>query len=359
MPTPVFANHHLVPDPHVLLAAGVRIGIAGSDKISGTGFLVSDRKIVTCYHVVRGQPDSALKFDKVEGGQTATVAKIDSDEVLDCAVLTLKEPLKCTPLALATEESPDLGEWNSFGFPSFSQHGYDCAGKLRDRKAVDDTGVPSLQLYCVDLAAGEGQPFNGLSGAPVVSGGVVVGHVRKGISDKRFLPTGPAASGPRPEWSAVGGIIYATPVFAALKLLGLDTTVVTKAEKRIQRSVSEEKRRTDDFIKSLGGDLDAIEDYAKQCIKWRYVYGLLKIRDHQLKMSDKKGGEQFALALAQLGHAFYMVNDPQAANTWSNAQAIFESMFPARLESFHKERVTAMSRPPGWLLAPWDAKHNY
>ena len=334
------------------------VRIDGSNGPIGTGFLVSDRQIVTCYHVVRGRENSTLKFYQKGGGQSAEVAKmtqisaivaeIKFDETLDCAILALEKPLSLTPLTLSTGEYPESSEWSSFGFPSFQQFGFDCKGEFRNRKAVDDKGVAALQLYCVDLAAGEGQPLNGLSGAPIVCGGVVVGHVRKGISDKRFLPTNPAAEG---EYSAVGGIIYAAPVFAALKLLGRDTAMA--AENLIKKSVSEEARRTDKIIKGLGGDLHAIDDYADQCIRWRYVYGLLKVREHQLTVSLEKGIEQYAWALAQQGHAFYMVNDPQAEQTWSNAEAIFkQSNSSSDLEHFQKGKETTKSLTRGWLLPP-------
>lgn len=75
--------------------------------------------------------------------------------------------------------------WLTFGYPeSMGPHGLVLAGVVRDPRGKDDQGIEAVQLFCEDAAAARGALLGGASGAPVLSGGRLIGHVRRVSPDE-------------------------------------------------------------------------------------------------------------------------------------------------------------------------------
>ncbi len=171
--------------------------VFGSDGVvAGAGFLVADRLVCTCAHVVQesggGRPEGpvSVDFPLLTGADAGApvVAEVESWRPEDdVAVLRLAEAVDGTePLPFVDGTGDEWGgEIRAFGFPEDAPRGVNATGVLRGRQRVD-----RLQL---DLAA-HGVPIGrGFSGAAVwdVTGGAVVGMLvtrgRYGISGTAYL----------------------------------------------------------------------------------------------------------------------------------------------------------------------------
>lgn len=178
--------------------------ISGTER--GTGYLVDERHVVTCEHVVRGGGAVTVKLgDRTfKVNEPATV--IDTDA--DCAVVELTEPAAgITPLNIAA--APTALEWLAYGFPGLAgEIGLPLNGTIQDPQGMDVLRRPALVLYSDQAAAGQGPPLGGFSGSPVMVGGVVVGHLKRVLSSKDRPG--------RPEL----GYLFATPGSEILRVLG-------------------------------------------------------------------------------------------------------------------------------------------
>ncbi|MFM9607316.1 nSTAND1 domain-containing NTPase [Streptomyces niveiscabiei] len=171
--------------------------VLGPDgAVTGAGFLVGDRLVCTCAHVVQepdgGRPQRSVSVDfpllAGAGACTPVTAEVESWRPEDdIAILRLHAPVDGTePLPLVTDESDEWGgEVRSFGFPVDAPRGVNATGVLRGRQRAD-----RLQL---DLAA-HGVPITqGFSGAAVwdVRRDAVVGMLvtrgRRGLSGTAYL----------------------------------------------------------------------------------------------------------------------------------------------------------------------------
>lgn len=134
----------------------------------GTGWLVSDRHLVTNEHVIRGAAanDVSVHFSD---GITINAQSIIFDALTDIAVITLAEPVSYSPLKIE-EELPEVGtRVCAWGFPL----GYNgpppilSVGYLAGFNVHKPQGATSLQRRIVLNAA-----LNpGNSGGPVLSWG--------------------------------------------------------------------------------------------------------------------------------------------------------------------------------------------
>ncbi|MFI5799021.1 trypsin-like peptidase domain-containing protein [Streptomyces sp. NPDC051677] len=171
--------------------------VLGPDgSVAGAGFLIGDRLVCTCAHVVQeregGRPRGPVTVDfpllAGAGACPPVTAGVESWRPEDdIAILRLDTPVDGTePLPLVTDGSDEWGgEVRSFGFPLDAPRGVNATGVLRGRQRAD-----RLQL---DLAA-HGVPITqGFSGAAVwdVRGGAVVGMLvtrgRYGLSGTAYL----------------------------------------------------------------------------------------------------------------------------------------------------------------------------
>ncbi len=178
------------------------------DKLLGTAFAVSRDLAVTAFHCVgdrrRGILHSTLVQLLFAGGQRIDVDVRPGSAEADFVLLALRQPLPddLDPLALSANVMVDT-PWTATGFPVAvrgTEH-TTVGGKVRDPHGRLRGGIPALELFCDEAAAGRPLPLGGLSGAPVVAvpSGEVLGLVR-------WNPTAPEA----PDL-ALGGQVFACP----------------------------------------------------------------------------------------------------------------------------------------------------
>jgi Trypsin-like peptidase domain len=178
-------------------------------RTGGTAFAVSDRLVLTAFHVVGDRvtgtvthPDVQLLFG---GGSVAASVDSSSDPDSDAALLHLHEalPAGSTPIRLTSEVGRD--PWFSRGFPVDDPT---ATGLTVDGNVVDpdqrqpQTGSSVIALYCRQAAAGSPQRLTGFSGAPVL-----IGELASAVGLIRWNPTNPSQPG-----IAAGGTVYACPV---------------------------------------------------------------------------------------------------------------------------------------------------
>lgn len=152
----------------------------------GTGYLIRHDQMITCAHVVssvgiggRVQAQFADPVQVVE----ATVERID--EVADWALLRLPTPLRSIPLLPSLGQAVTDSRWLAFGYPALAgTHGLVLGGVVRDSSGKDSRGRLAVQLFCDEAAAAQGAVLGGASGSPVISGGQVIGHLRRVIPDE-------------------------------------------------------------------------------------------------------------------------------------------------------------------------------
>lgn len=177
-------------DPELDRAAIARIDIldaTGASISRGTGTLVAPGLVVTALHVVAFRKSETLTPKGASIRLTfpgfTTVGAIVSDgwdAKDDWALIELAQeaPMKPMPLAALTESSR---EWQSYGYPDAQQ---------ADGMLVNGTvalcegqfeGVPAHQLYCNQAASGGGGMVKGLSGAPVIIDGKLIGIMRSAL----------------------------------------------------------------------------------------------------------------------------------------------------------------------------------
>jgi len=179
------------------------------DRKSGTGYVVAPGIVATCHHVVRdmleGEP-LVLRFDD---GREATATRLPlNDPELDSALLSFKRD-DGLPAALALGgECTWKANFDSWGFSTYaSGQGLSLRGIVGRALMTDDQGRHSIELDCDQAAAANGTPMHGFSGSPVVVDGLVIGHVKRFLSD------------PADKLRPAFGKIYATPSSSVHALL--------------------------------------------------------------------------------------------------------------------------------------------
>lgn len=225
---PITPRAELLPAASSLRTAVARVTCDGG--VRGTAFLIDPQHALTALHVVgdrRARPPllySGVQLDFSGQLITATVVTGGYDPEADWALLRLQTPPRdaaggpLTPLPLDELAEADLQQaeqaaaglaFRSRGFPDANpDDGLDVGGQVRTTLGQVD-GIRALQLFSHEAAAGTGAPVSGLSGAPVLVAGAVVGLLRTAILDG--------------EGRAMAGTLFACPagtVLAALQRLG-------------------------------------------------------------------------------------------------------------------------------------------
>ena len=149
----------------------------------GTGYLVSWRFLLTCWHVVRESPSGPIRVHL--GQRTQEARLVRSDPAHDLALLALDEPVaELAPLPLADEVPQRGAEWESYGFPAaMLRSGILLTGVVQDVHGQDLGERPALVLQSSQVTAGA--ELQGFSGSPVVSGGRVIGQLRQIVPDRQ------------------------------------------------------------------------------------------------------------------------------------------------------------------------------
>ena len=156
-----------------LNSAVVRIRAADS-QVVGAGFLVAERQVLTCAHVVAqalGLPDSALEMPQAEAhldfplvapGRILTARVIHWQLESDVAGLELdvEPPTGTQPTRLVTANDLWAHAFRAFGFPAGYDNGVWTSGRMLGREAtgwvqIEDVKEPGYWV----------QP--GFSGTPV------------------------------------------------------------------------------------------------------------------------------------------------------------------------------------------------
>lgn len=171
----------------------------------GTGFLVTERLVLTALHVVANRRSETLEPYPGEivlefpGHRTkARIYETFFDRQADWILLRCVDPPRATPIPLAYLDESQK-EWETFGFPDANpRDGMVQTGSVENINA-DLEGVPVYQLFSKQAGAGDGAPVKGLSGAPVIINDAVVGVLRFALMK---------------EGRTVAGTVYACPVTA-------------------------------------------------------------------------------------------------------------------------------------------------
>lgn len=158
--------------------------LAGS--LQGTGYLIRPGRLATCAHVVRevgiGGTVEAVFYDSASAIY-ATVEQIDDEQ--DWALLHLPQPVSDRPPIPSMSEARADSRWVAFGFPSAAgSQGIALGGVVRDNRGKVQSGDSAIQLFCEEAAAARGALLHGASGAPVISSGHVIGHLRRILPDE-------------------------------------------------------------------------------------------------------------------------------------------------------------------------------
>jgi hypothetical protein len=197
----------------------------------GTGFLVGQNQIATCFHVVSPTSEGgtlSVVFEEME--VSAKIYKTNEPE--DCAVLEIsKSPSGTTPLPLGGV-CGWKAEWDGYGFPVVAQDaGIFLDGIVSDPKGKDDKKRPSIHLWSRQVGSGMGTPLGGFSGSPVIIKGLVVGQLR------RIIPIQQGVGQPLPAL----GMVYATPAGPIASLVGAKVAC-TGAPQEIESRVTSADR---------------------------------------------------------------------------------------------------------------------
>jgi hypothetical protein len=177
----------------------------------GTGYLVGELRIATCWHVVKGlAPGSVVKAQFGASTAPRVAAKVAAVErEADCALLELAEPLPgVEPLGLRAG-APLRAECLAYGFPAFADAiGVVLHGTITDNDAEIPGGLRGVAVFSPMLGSHPPASMGGLSGSPLLVGGAVAGHFSSVLGSEDAMK--------QPHL----GYGYAVPSAGMLSLLG-------------------------------------------------------------------------------------------------------------------------------------------
>jgi hypothetical protein len=227
-----------------ILGAIARV-VSEEGAANGTASLVGKNLVLTALHVVADRTAEDPAFFpapiriRFRGGFETTATKVAFDRLEDWVLLacTSPTPESIAPLPLGTINR-DGDEWKSYGFPITTEYSpdSDAAGRQTNAKAdglvirgtvrarhgklvVEGHDVPAYQLHCDEVASGQGLRASGLSGAPVIVNGSLVGMLRWS---------------PLEDYRAEGGTLYACPA----------TSIVAKCRHQFPAPLKNVSRRS-------------------------------------------------------------------------------------------------------------------
>lgn len=184
----------------------------GDDGSIGSGYLVAPGHAATAAHVLASRTVGE-SFEVLVGWppyrRPATATLLGVDKVADAAVLGVTGCGDIEPLPVGRARGEDA--WRSFGFPVAMSadrakvNGVYLAGQIIDMRYADFDGTPQIALY--NREALTKMDMRGASGAPLVVGGGIVGHLAQQYSDLDNLA------------QSVSGQLKACPIEPVLALL--------------------------------------------------------------------------------------------------------------------------------------------
>ncbi|WP_344571012.1 trypsin-like peptidase domain-containing protein [Kitasatospora viridis] len=170
--------------------AEVIVEFTSGPRRRGSGYLVAPATVLTAAHVVAHAARVEVRFDSDRPGERTIEARTAfAHPGIDLAVLTLAEPAG----SAATVSYGRIGEHDAplycsaAGFPYFKLRKDPDNSRYRDLEHIRAICSPltnrregTLELRVAAPAAGaDGSPWEGMSGAAVLSGGLLVGVVRQ------------------------------------------------------------------------------------------------------------------------------------------------------------------------------------
>ena len=169
----------------------------------GTGYILEHDIIVSCAHVVPSPGESVFVSFFDDRRIDAVVEQVDTKN--DIAILKPRVPLAGLPfLRLSRTDYKSETPFASYGFPlSTGESGVTLSGKILDPGGQDLNKISSIVLSSPSLTSNA--QLQGLSGAPVFSQGMLIGHLKQIVPDQQSCPQ--------------FGIVYACPSSAILRLL--------------------------------------------------------------------------------------------------------------------------------------------
>ncbi|MGD8277228.1 MAG: caspase family protein [Gemmatimonadota bacterium] len=159
------------PESPTLPGCCARIELNGR---RGTAWLAEPDRFVTVAHLVQSVGESGRVTVRFRG--EALEARVEAlDTAADVAVLRVDRPLGVQPLAVADTERP-AGRWLGFSWLD-GDHGVYLGGSVTSVATVDAFGSPRISVTGREFIDRMRDPDHGLSGAPIVVGDHVVGHI--------------------------------------------------------------------------------------------------------------------------------------------------------------------------------------
>jgi hypothetical protein len=162
---------------NLIKAATCRVS-CGDD--SGTGYLITDRNVLTARHCVIAAIESGgaieLAFFGPEGDISLPATIIAQSEERDACILSVPKSMGRLPIPLSATMPREGNDWRSFGYPSgktaIGHRVFGTISHILDapklKMDIDLTVDPSVALHC----------YRGLSGATVVSENASRGMIR-------------------------------------------------------------------------------------------------------------------------------------------------------------------------------------
>ncbi|MBN1206174.1 MAG: AAA-like domain-containing protein [Myxococcaceae bacterium] len=185
------------------------VKVTCDDGTVGTGYFVSQDRVVTCEHVVRRvKKDGQIVLTLFDG--TSHGAHLERMAAsTDVALLRLPQGApSVTPLRLVGDVERNR-PFELVGFPRMMEGApLLLTGRVHDPVGRDRRGASAIVLYSDMVAAGQGALMKGYSGSPVIVEGAVVGHLGRVLTEGEVE---------RP--SAELGLVFATPGREVLRFL--------------------------------------------------------------------------------------------------------------------------------------------
>lgn len=257
---------------HIDVIAASTVCIVGTndrgDLKSGTGYVVATGIVATCAHVVSDMMASEPILLRFENGHEVVAQRLNADTELDGALLSFDPKDEGPPALPLGGECTWKAAFDGWGFSTYTNGGgLALRGIVARPSTKDDQGRRSIELDCEQAAAANGTPMHGFSGSPVVVDGLVIGHVKRFLSDSadRFRPA--------------FGKIYATPstaVHALLRQCRPETAIKDLAPVTLPFANSDAARADVDKLNAMLGASHA-ERTAKEAFELQAAESLIQL----------------------------------------------------------------------------------
>lgn len=157
--------------------------IVNDNEKHGTGFLISNKFILTAFHVIKDSVQNIkVKFQLIEDEIDVELSYLIDDNLkkLDIALLEIKNiDLTYKPISLVEMNLYHGQEWKSKGFPLLKPSGEKLSCTINQQ-------LPTLSIKHdleLDVDKGKHKSFKGVSGAPVIVNNSIVGIINQDLSN--------------------------------------------------------------------------------------------------------------------------------------------------------------------------------